>query len=110
MAREVIGSVWDRTNRNSINANFEELYNGLGTAVGNDKKLNDFLNGVGVVSSRMLQTNSVYGDIIREGGVGTRHLLDGTVNRSKIQDGAVTSDKSEEHTSELQSRFEIVCR
>lgn len=93
MAREVIGSIWDRTNRNCINANFEELYNGLGTAVGNDKKLNDFLNGVGVVSSRMLQTNSVYGDIIREGGVGTRHLLDGTVNRSKIQDGAVTSDK-----------------
>lgn len=93
MVREVIGSVWDRTNRNNVNNNFEELYNGLGTAVGNDKKLNDFLNGVGVVSSRMLQTNSVYGDIIREGGVGTRHLLEGTVNRSKIQDGAVTSDK-----------------
>ena len=93
MAREVIGSIWDRTNRNSINANFEELYNGLGTAVGNDKKLNDFLNGVGVVSSRMLQTNSVYGDIIRDGGIGTRHLLEGTVSRAKIQDGAVTSDK-----------------
>lgn len=93
MAREVIGSIWDRTNRNNVNNNFEELYNGLGTAVGNDKKLNDFLNGVGVVSSRMLQTNSVYGDIIREGGVGTRHLLEGTVSRAKIQDGAVTSDK-----------------
>lgn len=93
MVREVIGSIWDRANRNNVNNNFEELYNGLGTAVGNDEKLNDFLNGVGVVSSSMLQTNSVYGDIIRDGGIGTRHLLDGTVSRAKIQDGAVTTDK-----------------
>ena len=93
MVREVIGSIWDRTNRNNVNNNFEELYNGLGTAVGNDKKLNDFLNGVGVVSSSMLKTNSVYGDIIRDGGIGTRHLLDSTVSRAKIQDGAVTTDK-----------------
>ena len=93
MVREVIGSILDRTNRNNVNNNFEELYNGLGTAVGNDKKLNDFLNGVGVVSSSMLKTNSVYGDIIRDGGIGTRHLLDSTVSRAKIQDGAVTSDK-----------------
>ena len=93
MVREVIGSVWDRTNRNNVNNNFEELYNGLGTAVGNDEKLNDFLNGVGVVSNRMLQTDSVYGNVIRDGGIGTRHLLDGTVSRAKIQDGAVTTDK-----------------
>lgn len=93
MAREVIGSIWDRTNRNNINNNFEELYNGLETAVGNDKDLNDFLNGVGVVSSRMLQTNSVYGDIIREGGVGTRHLLDGTVTNPKLGPHSVTQAK-----------------
>src|SRR5699024_9951615 len=93
MVREVIGSIWDRTNRNNVNNNFEELYNGLGTAVENDKKLNDFLNGVGVVSSSMLKTNSVYGDIIRDGGIGTRHLLDSTVSRAKIQDGAVSKDK-----------------
>lgn len=93
MARKIIGSPHDDSALNSINANFEELYINIALAPGTKKRLDDFLNGIGVVSSRMLQTNSVYGDIIREGGVGTRHLLDGTVNRSKIQDGSVTSDK-----------------
>lgn len=93
MARKIIGGRWTGTSVNDLNSMTEELYNGLGTAVGNDKKLNDFLNGIGVVSSRMLQTNSVYGDIIRDAGIGTRHLLDSTVSRAKIQDGAVTSDK-----------------
>src|SRR5699024_7590136 len=34
-----------------------------------------------------------YGDIIRENGIGTRHLLDGTVTKAKIAPGAVTNDK-----------------
>lgn len=61
MAREVISSIWDRTNRNNLNNNFEELYNNLG--------------------------------IIRDGGIGTRHLLDGAVTNSKIAPEAVTESK-----------------
>ena len=93
MAREVIGSIWDRTNRNSINANFEELYSDLGLATSTKKSLDDFLNGVGVISSRMLEYGAVHGNYIRDGGVGTRHLLDGTVTESKIGDGSVTKEK-----------------
>ena len=93
MAREVIGSIWDRTNRNSINANFEELFNDLGTATGTKDKLDNFLNGTGVVTPKMLQTNAVYGDIIKENGIGTRHLLDGTVTNSKLGPHSVTQAK-----------------
>lgn len=93
MAREVIGSIWDRTNRNSINANFEELYADIGLATGTHKTLEEFLNGVGVVGSTMLKTNAVYGDIIKDNGVGTRHLLDGTVTNSKIGPHSVTQSK-----------------
>ena len=93
MAREVIGSIWDRTNRNSINANFEELYADIGLATGTHKTLEEFLNGVGVVGSTMLKTNAVYGDIIRDNGVGTRHLLDGTVTNSKLGPHSVTQSK-----------------
>jgi len=93
MARQIIGSIWDRVNRNGINANFEELYADIGLATGTHKTLEEFLNGVGVVGSTMLKTNAVYGDIIRENGIGTRHLLDGTVTKAKIAPGAVTNDK-----------------
>lgn len=93
MARQVIGSIWDRVNRNGINANFEELYADIGLATGTHKTLEEFLNGVGVVGSTMLKTNSVYGDIIREKGVGTRHLLEGTVTEVKLADESVTTNK-----------------
>ena len=61
MARQVIGSIWDRVNRNGINANFEELYADIGLATGTHKTLEEFLNGVGVVGSTMLKTNSEIG-------------------------------------------------
>ena len=93
MAREVIGSVWDRTNRNNVNNNFEELYNDLGTATGTKDKLDNFLDGTGVISSKMLEYGAVHGNYIRDGGIGTRHLLDDTVTTAKIQDDAVTTAK-----------------
>lgn len=93
MARQVIGSPHDDSNLNKLNSNFAELYQLIGIATGTDKSLKDFLEGTGVISSRMLEYGAVHGNYIREGGVGTRHLLDGTVTESKIGDGAVTKEK-----------------
>src|SRR5699024_1642207 len=96
MARQIIGSIWDRVNRNGINANFEELYADIGLATGTHKTLEEFLNGVGVVGSTMLKTNAVYGDIIRETGIGTRHLLDDTGSKAKIAPGAMNNNTRSE--------------
>ena len=93
MARQVIGSPHDDSNLNKLNSNFAELYQQIGVATETDKSLKDFLEGTGVISSKMLEYGAVHGNYIREGGVGTRHLLDGTVTESKIRDGSVTKEK-----------------
>lgn len=84
MARSIIGSLWNPAQRNELNRMLEELYTDIGNGTNAERILNEFLNGTGVVSSKMLQTNSVHGNIIREDGIGTRHLLDGTVTNDKI--------------------------
>lgn len=114
MARKIIGSPHDDSNLNNINYNFEELYEDLGLATGTKKSLDDFLNGVGVISSKMLEygvitsskigdksvTNSKIGDLaidgrtiypnsispskIADNAIGSRHILDTVVSRNKL--------------------------
>lgn len=71
MARQVIGSLWDRNNRNAMNSNFDELYEMkllISEAVENIKKF--------------------------ENGIGNNHILDNAVSSSKLQGGSVTPDKT----------------
>ena len=98
-------SSWNRTNRNEINANWETIETELNKIAplfidfaALDKLLTDFLNGNGVVGSSMLAADSVYGNIIRTNGIGTRHLLDGTVTNSKLALSAVSTDKISDYS------------
>lgn len=91
MARKVIGSIWDRLNRNGMNENFEELYNLITVAQGAQKSLEDFLNGTGVVSTKMLQDKLITTSKLNDLSVSTDKLGTKSVTREKIDDGAVNN-------------------
>ena len=59
MARTILGSIWDRGNRNELNGMLEELYSDLGTASATKLKLDNFLNGTKVVSKEMIDDEAI---------------------------------------------------
>lgn len=113
MAREVIGSVWDRTNRNNVNNNFEELYNGLGTAVSTAKiqdgavttdKISDYsvterkIGGTSVTSEKLgahavtqakIGTGAVTSSKIADNSIGDNHIANKTISGLKIANGTI---------------------
>src|SRR3712207_7905076 len=62
------------------------------------------------VGTAELQAASVSASKLAAGAVGSAALADDSVSSAKILDGSITSARSEEHTSELQSRQYLVCR
>ena len=103
MSRTILGSIWDRGNRNELNRMLEELYSNLGTATGTKIKLDNFLNGSKVVDRTMLDdaavgpsqldNGAVSSSKIQDAAIGTRHLLVNAVTEEKIRDGSISSSK-----------------
>ena len=93
MARSTIGSLWDRGNRNELNRMFEELYSNLGTATSTKNKLDNFLNGSGVVSRAMIADNAIDGGKIADSNVYTRHLVENIIVTNRILNRAVAREK-----------------
>ena len=106
MAFSPLGSLLNRVFRNELNRMLEELYSDLGTATGTKNKLDNFLAGTGVVSKKMLASNSVDGTKIEDssifsnhmrlGAIGERELATGGVTSTKIRNGAVSEIKLED--------------
>ena len=75
----------------------EELYSGIesstGTATNAESLINDFLNGTGVVSRKMMANNSVDTTKIADGSVNNSKITDGSVSTSKLADVSVTNGK-----------------
>lgn len=93
MARKTIGSIWDRSNRNDLNAMLEELYSSVflfndGTGFITSKHLAD-----GSVTNSKLGTRSITWDKLDEGAVTGSRLSDGAVTNSKIADNTVNGFK-----------------
>lgn len=93
MARIILGSLLDRDFRNNLNGMLEELYSSVflfndGTGFITSKHLAD--DSVGTTK---IKDGAVYGDKINDGGIGTRHLLDGTVTAGKVADNAISNAK-----------------
>ena len=93
MARHIVGSILNDLEIVGINNNFLELYNDLGTATGTKQKLEQFLNGTGVVTNTMLADESVDGNKIAQASIFSPHLRLGAVGERELATGGVTSSK-----------------
>lgn len=83
MARSILGSIWDPSQRNELNRMLEELYSNVFL----------FKGGTKFITSQHLADDSVHALILRSGAVGTRHLLDNTISASKVQNGVLSRVK-----------------
>lgn len=72
---------------------FEELYSNLGTATSTKNKLDNFLNGSGVVSRAMIADNAIDGGKIADSNVYTRHLVENIIVTNRILNRAVAREK-----------------
>src|SRR5699024_2064886 len=80
------------------------------TGVMNDKVIEAIKKGVitNITSSGM---RGSLGDFVSHGGLKNPVIFRSHGNRARsIEEGEIKVDRSEEHTSELQSRFDLVCR
>src|SRR5699024_7977335 len=93
MARQEIGAEHDDSNLNNINSNIIELYEDISTATGTKQRLDAFLNGTGVVTSKMLANDSVNGDKIAQASIFSPHLRLGAVGERELATGGVSSSK-----------------
>src|SRR5699024_5770094 len=75
------------------NSNFIELYADISTATGTKQRLDAFLNGTGVVTSKMLANDSVNGDKIAQASIFSPHLRLGAVGERELATGGVSSSK-----------------
>lgn len=75
----------------------EELYSDVasstGAATNAESLINDFLNGTGVVTRKMIANNSVDTTKIANGAVNNSKIGNGAVTSEKLDDGAVTTNK-----------------
>lgn len=92
MARQTIDSLWDRLNRNKVNENFIELFDGV-NKVTSDKGISTNLLADGAVNYRVLGEESVRPEHIVNNGVREDNLAGNSVSTVKVQDGAITSPK-----------------
>ena len=100
MARTILGSIWDRGNRNELNRMLGELYRDANAtitsdriapgAVTNSKIPDGAITGsklnAGVVSNRNLATNAVQPDNIVNNAILERHLAGKIITQSKLSD------------------------
>ena len=86
MARSIVGSIWDPSQRNELNRMLEELYSNVFL----------FKDGTKFITSQHLADDSVSSLKLRTGAVGTRHLLDDSISHSKYQDDSISSLKLRE--------------
>ena len=93
MAREIIGGLWDRNNRNNVNGNFEELYNYMRFIEEAKNKIDEFLLFEGIITRDMIQNGSVSSIKIEDGAITSSKIEDGAVTSSKIEDNAVDHAK-----------------
>lgn len=89
MAREIIGGLWDRNNRNNVNGNFEELYNYMRFIEEAKNKIDEFLLFEGIITRDMIQNGSVSSSKIEDGAITSSKIEDSAVTSSKIEDNAV---------------------
>lgn len=83
MARKIIGSIWDRSNRNDLNTMLEELYDNIFL----------FKEGTKFIKTDHLEDGSITFDKMGLASVGTAALRDNSVSTSKIPNKAVTEEK-----------------
>lgn len=96
-----IGPYLDDNDMNNLNYNF-------GLVTNAEKKLNDFLNGSGVVTRDMIADYSInswkvidkslYGNKIADNTLGREHIKDGTINNNKIADKSIYGNKIADNT------------
>lgn len=103
MARSIIGSLWNRAQRNELDRMLEELYNNLGKATNTEQVLDEFLNGSGTVTSTMIGLSTIQqfnigphavtGAKIAEKTITEPKYADGSLSTRVYQDGSVTNEK-----------------
>lgn len=89
MARIILGSLLDRNFRNNLNGMLLELYEGIDTATGTKNKIEAFLNGAGVVTSKMIANDAVWGTKLKDESVTNKKIGKGAVDSTKIADYGV---------------------
>lgn len=87
MVREVIGSIWDRTNRNNINNNFEELYTGQDGPITTDRIPDNS------IIDRHIANKTISGLKIANGTIPTSALEPQSVTQSKMAKRSVGTDE-----------------
>ena len=86
MARTILGSIWDRGNRNELNRMIEELYSDLGTASATKLKLDNFLNGTKVVSKEMIDDRAVTKEKMAIRSVDYMAIIEDSLTINKAKD------------------------
>ena len=94
LARKTIGINLDDNDMNNANSNFIELYGFLGFISEAKKSLENFLNGSGVVTNKMLSDGSVKSSKIAADGVFTIHLIDKIITNAKLAENSVSAKKT----------------
>lgn len=92
MERYIIGSGWDRSNRNALNNNFDFLFQGVNLVTQN-KGISTNLLADSAVNYRVLADGSVRPQHIVTNGVREDKLAGNSVSTVKVQDNAITSPK-----------------
>lgn len=92
MARTILGSIWNRGNRNELNRMLEELYGGV-DKVTTDKGISTNLLADGAVNHRVLADGAVRPQHIVQNGVRELQLAGNSVSTTKIIAKAVTEPK-----------------
>lgn len=95
MARTILGSPLNMDFRNELNRMLGELYGDLSTATGTKQKLDEFLEGSGVVSNEMIADGAVTTNKLSPNAVGNDNVIDASLNGNKLQDLSVGTYKLE---------------
>lgn len=93
MARKQIGINLDDNDMNNVNSNFIELYGFLGFISEAKKAIENFINGTGVVTNKMLSDDSVTNRVIAPRGVHNDNIADLAVRENHIAAGSVSEQK-----------------
>src|SRR5699024_8035015 len=93
MERYVIGSLWDRNNRNGINSNFEFLFETtkkMNALFDSQGRLKGGVFSPGAIGNSELGAASVSGDKLRNNSVDIRHLRFANNNNPNLWNGYYT--------------------